>query len=143
MRGGVTGGVSREELAGLRATRQRRAILEVVGLLGVFASAQQVQAALEDSGRHVGLSTVYRCLHLLAENGLIDAVRDPGGEMLYRRCGGEAHHHLVCRICGRAVEIPAGPTARLVRQMARAEGFSDTEHALVAFGTCPDCGGTA
>ena len=73
-----------------------------------FHSAQDLHAMLRQRGERVGLTTVYRTLQGLADAGEIDVMRPPGGEHLYRRCSEGHHHHLVCRSCGRTVEV-AGP----------------------------------
>ena len=96
-----------------------------------------VHEELVRRGEPVGLSTVYRSLHALAERGTLDAVRGQDGEMLYRRCMEAPHHHLVCRRCGVAVEVPGATVHRTVDRWARAAGFVDTEVVLEVFGVCP------
>jgi Fur family ferric uptake transcriptional regulator len=110
----------------------------------VFVSAQAVHADLVRDGGSVGLSTVYRSLHALAERGTLDAVRGQDGEMLYRKCleTSRCHHHLVCRRCGEAVEIPGAAVLEAVEEWARRAGFVDTELVVEAFGTCSTCAAT-
>lgn len=126
-------------LAGLKPTRQRVAVLRAVESLEVFSGAQAIHDVLGGAGDHVSLSTVYRSLQALAGRGVIDAVRGLDGEMLYRRCAVAPHHHLVCRRCGRAVEIADGAVAQVIRRWARAASYEDVEYDVVAFGTCPRC----
>lgn len=125
--------------AGLRRTRQRLSVLQVVESLGVFCSARVVHEALDGVDERVSLSTVYRSLQLLEQHEMLDSIRGRDGEMLYRRCAGGRHHHLVCRHCGAAVEMRGGAVRRLVLQWAMGAGYRDVEHVLEAFGTCPDC----
>lgn len=124
---------------GLRPTRQRLSVLRVVETLGVFSSAKAVHQALGGADDPVALSTVYRSLQVLTEHGILDVVRGRDGELLYRRCLEGPHHHLVCRRCGDAVELPGLSVGRLVRQWGRSAGYVDVEHVLEAFGTCPAC----
>ena len=56
-------------------------------------------------GEGVGLSTVYRALQALAGADEFDVLRAGDGAALYRRCSSGHHHHLVCRDCGRTVEV--------------------------------------
>ena len=65
------------------------------------------------------------------------------GESVYRRCAtDDHHHHLVCRQCGKAVEI-AGPAVETWAQRVAAEhGFTDLSHTVEIFGLCRDCGAT-
>jgi Fur family ferric uptake transcriptional regulator len=127
---------------GLRPTRQRVAVLEAVERLGVFVSAQAVHEDLVRERRGVGLYTVYRSLHALAERGALDAVRGPEGEMLYRRCDSHpAHGHVVCRVCGTAVEIAAGSLHHAVEESAQRAGFVEVDLVVKAFGVCAECSG--
>jgi len=126
------------DLRGVRLTRQRVAVLQAVQRLGIFSSAQMIHGELERGPNPVGLSTVYRSLQLLADRRSIDAVRSPGGEILYRGCSGN-HHHMVCRRCGAALEIPDEAVGRLVEQWTQHAGYLDVEHTLTIFGTCPEC----
>lgn len=124
----------------VRNTRQRRAVSAVLDELDGFASAQQIHGELGRKGEKVGLSTVYRNLQALVDAELVDALRGGDGEVLYRRCEeAEHHHHLVCRSCGRAVEV-AGPAVEAwSSKVAATHGFVDVEHTLEIFGTCAEC----
>lgn len=123
----------------VRNTRQRTAVSALLAEVEGFHSAQDLHAMLRDRGERVGLTTVYRTLQGLADAGEIDVMRPPGGEHLYRRCSEGHHHHLVCRSCGRTVEV-AGPAVETwADRVAAQHGFSDVSHTLEIFGTCPAC----
>jgi Fur family ferric uptake transcriptional regulator len=125
--------------AGTRPTRQRRAVAAAMQSFDDFRSAQDIHDLLRRAGENVGLSTVYRTLQTLADGGEVDVLRTEDGEALYRRCSERHHHHLVCRACGRTVEV-AGPTVESWADSVAAEhGFSDVSHTLEIFGTCPSC----
>jgi Fur family ferric uptake transcriptional regulator len=122
-----------------RTTRQRTAVMELLANVEEFRSAQELHELLRHRGDSVGLTTVYRTLQALADAGEIDVMRPPGGEHLYRRCSSGHHHHLVCRVCGRTVEV-AGPTVESWADRVAAEhGFADVSHTLEIFGTCTEC----
>ncbi|MEU4570026.1 Fur family transcriptional regulator [Micromonospora sp. NPDC023956] len=123
----------------VRNTRQRTAVSALLAELEGFHSAQDLHAMLRERGERVGLTTVYRTLQGLADAGEIDVMRPPGGEHLYRRCSEGHHHHLVCRSCGRTVEV-AGPAVETwADRVAAQHGYSDVSHTLEIFGTCPAC----
>lgn len=123
-----------------RTTSQRAALHEVLAATDEFATAQELHDALRAAGARVGLATVYRTLADLVAAGEIDTVRSPAGEALYRRCGeSEHHHHLVCRVCGRTVEVTAPGVERWARTVARTHGFSDIGHEIELFGVCSAC----
>lgn len=122
-----------------RPTRQRRAVTEVLASVEEFRSAQKIHELLRGRGEKVGLTTVYRTLQRMHEEGEVDVLRTDDGEALYRSCSAGHHHHLVCRGCGRTVEV-AGPTVeRWAQTVADEHGFRDVSHTLEIFGTCGSC----
>jgi Fur family ferric uptake transcriptional regulator len=125
-----------------RATPQRAAIEALLAQTEDFTSAQDIHARLKQGGSRVGLSTVYRTLQGLAESGEVDVLRPTGGEALYRRCSTGHHHHLVCRECGRTLEVEGPAVEAWAARTAATHGFVDVTHHLEVFGTCPDCAGT-
>ena len=90
-------------------------------------------------GEGIGLTTVYRTLQTLADAGEIDVLRTDSGEAVYRRCSTEHHHHLVCRHCGRAVEVSDPPVEDWAERIAREYGFTEVGHTVEITGTCPSC----
>ncbi len=128
--------------AGVRATRQRSAIVALLDDVEEFRSAQELHDELRRRGENIGLTTVYRTLQSLASADLIDMVRTDTGESVYRRCAGpHHHHHLVCRGCGSAVEVSGREVEAWAAEVAATQGFSDVSHTIELFGTCADCRG--
>jgi Fur family ferric uptake transcriptional regulator len=131
--------VSAPEVPARRQTRQRTAVLAVLGEQDVFRTAQDLHALLRERGDAVGLATVYRALQALADDGLVDVLRTDVGEAAYRRCSPVHHHHLVCRSCGTTVEVADPPVERWAERVAAEHGFADVEHQVEVFGTCRAC----
>ena len=124
----------------VRGTRQAEVLSAALDSLSGFCSAQQIHAELRRQGEQIGLTTVYRHLQVLSEDGRVDTIRDPGGETLYRRCRSNAHHHhLTCRSCGRSVEVEGRAVERWAEQVATEAGFVDVDHTVELFGLCPEC----
>jgi Fur family ferric uptake transcriptional regulator len=123
----------------LRATRQRRAVTDALAELDDFHSAQQIHDILSRRGDRVGLSTVYRTLQSLADAREVDVLRSDDGEALYRRCSSGHHHHLVCRSCGRTVEVEGPTVERWADRIAAEHDFAEVSHTLEIFGVCADC----
>lgn len=123
-----------------RSTRQKRALAAVLDELEGFRSAQDLYGELRARGQRVGLTTVYNQLRALAEAGQVDSRRSEDGETLYRRCNtDDHHHHLVCRLCGRTVEVAGRPVERWAARVAADQGFVDVAHTVEVMGTCRDC----
>jgi Fur family transcriptional regulator, ferric uptake regulator len=122
-----------------RATRQRTAVAAALDAVDDFRSAQELHDLLKQRGEAVGLTTVYRTLQALADSGEVDVLRTAEGESVYRRCSSGHHHHLVCRACGRTVEVAGPAVERWTERIAGEHGFVDVSHTLEVFGTCPSC----
>ena len=123
-----------------RPTRQRAAVEALLGDIDDFNSAQNLHARLRAQGQTVGLATVYRTLQAMAIDGDVDMLRTVDGEAVYRRCStGHHHHHLVCRICGRTVEVEGPAVESWADKVSAEHGFSDVQHTLEIVGTCSDC----
>lgn len=123
--------------ANRRRTEQRASIVQALQRSDRAMTAQE----LHDSIDAVGLATVYRNLGRLAEDGEIDAIRRPNGEMAYRACASGHHHHLVCRECGKVVELHDCSLDDWSNKIAEKHGFVGVEHQAELLGTCEQCNG--
>ena len=122
-----------------RKTRQRAAVGGILSALNEFRTAQQIHDELRHQGDSIGLTTVYRTLQLMADSGELDAIRTSDGETAYRQCSGGHHHHLVCRSCGRTVEVSGPAVETWASAVAEQHGFREVSHDLEIFGTCRSC----
>jgi Fur family ferric uptake transcriptional regulator len=122
-----------------RRTRQRAAVDEILAGRHEFRTAQEIHDDLRQRGDRVGLTTVYRTLQAMTDAGELDAIRTTEGETAYRRCSTGHHHHLVCRSCGRTVEVSGPAVETWASAIAQQHGFRDVSHDLEIFGTCDHC----
>lgn len=123
----------------VRSTRQKAAINAVLQQADEFLTAQELHERLRRQGEQVGLATVYRSLQALSDAGDVDQLRTDEGEVAYRRCSRGHHHHLVCRNCGRTVEVEGPAVEHWADKVALAHGFTDVSHTLEIFGLCAAC----
>ncbi|WP_028279152.1 Fur family transcriptional regulator [Arthrobacter sp. H5] len=123
-----------------RVTKQRRAVSAALDELDDFVSTQELYRQLHSKGETVSLATAYRILQSMADDGLVDVLRNGEGEAVYRRCAVEHHHHhLLCRNCGRAVEIEAPAVEQWAARVAEDHGYTDVAHTVEIYGLCPEC----
>ncbi|MFH9608977.1 Fur family transcriptional regulator [Streptomyces sp. NPDC017448] len=123
-----------------RSTRQRAAVAAALDEVDEFRSAQELHDVLKHRGDSVGLTTVYRTLQSLADAGEVDVLRTTEGEAVYRRCStGDHHHHLVCRLCGKAVEVEGPAVEQWAEAIAAQHGYVNVAHTVEIFGTCAEC----
>lgn len=124
-----------------KPTKQRTAIESDLERSEEFRSAQEVHASLHAGGTTIGLATVYRALQAMVDEGSLDTLRTDEGEQVFRRCSStEHHHHLLCRDCGRAVEVEGPAIERWAAAVSAEHGFTDVDHTLELVGRCADCG---
>lgn len=123
-----------------RMSKQRRAILDDLEAHPIFRNARDIHTSLEKAGGSAGLATVYRNLQVLEEAGLVDGVRSESGEMLYRACADdEHHHHLMCSQCGRAEEVELDGMELAIQELASRHGYQLLDHTLELVGLCEQC----
>ena len=123
-----------------RVTKQRLAVSAALDELADFVSTQELHRILHERGSSVSLATSYRILQSLADDGLVDVLRNADGEAVYRRCAVTGHHHhLLCRNCGKAVEVEAPAVEAWAARIAQEHGFTTVEHTVEIFGLCPEC----
>jgi Fur family ferric uptake transcriptional regulator len=127
--------------SGIRPTRQRLAVLDVLAAERDDATAQEIHSSLARRGEPVGLATIYRTLAALSESGVVDALNHLPGETCYRLCSGGHHHHLVCEECHRVVELVGCDLDAWLAASARRHGFTISAHTVELTGVCSDCRG--
>lgn len=121
---------------------RRDTVRRVLNESSGFRSAQDLYADLRAEGSKIGLTTVYRALQALSDSGEVDVLRTGEGEAVYRACASDRHHHhLVCRTCGKTVEVEGPAVESWAESIAYQHGYSDVTHTLEVFGLCPDCAG--
>jgi Fur family transcriptional regulator, ferric uptake regulator len=138
-RGADDGLVAALGAAGARLTAPRLAVARLVGgREGHFTAADLLaDAARTDAG--VGRATVFRALELFATLGLIERVDLPGGEHAYVACEPVHHHHAICTVCGRSLDVDDLGLAEALAAIGRRSGFRVTAHRLEIFGVCSPC----
>jgi len=130
----------------LRDARIRIAILDLVASQRRHMTADEITAALRQTGVPADRVTVYRNLDRMIHEGLLVATCAPGKAMRVGAClrpSGPHHHHIVCERCGRVEETDGCPVQdmwdELRRQVRSSTGFEMTAHITQYLGICPAC----
>lgn len=128
---------ARLKTAGLRITQPRIAILEVLIQRSSPASIEQIHNNLTSDS--CDLVTVYRCLAVFEELGLVRRCFFHNGASLYEiNLNDSPHYHVVCRSCGKVERIDISITDS-VERMLRERGYEQVTHMVEFFGVCPAC----
>ncbi|GAF71850.1 unnamed protein product, partial [marine sediment metagenome] len=108
---------------GYRLTPQRMMVLEAIEASHDHVSAEEIHARARLQYPYINISTVYRTLELLKENGLVTETDLGGGRFLYHPAGKAQHHHLVCRKCGKVSDIDITVLDKIRDQLKARYGF--------------------
>jgi Fur family ferric uptake transcriptional regulator len=126
-------------MSGRRNTWQKQAVLDQLENSEEFLSAQQLHQRIVAGGKKLGLTTVYRAVTELVEQGVADSLLLADGEARYRICQPEHHHHLICTSCGKTVEFDLPGFEEQIEQIAKKQGFSGVSHDVELHGLCSRC----
>ena len=125
--------------AGLRATRQRAAVLEAVGV-SQHASAATVRGAVSATLPDVSHQAIYDCLADLTRAGLLRRiVVVDGGSALFETRTRDNHHHIVCRSCGLVVDVDCAIGSAPCLEASDTAGFVIDEAEVIYRGLCAPC----
>jgi Fur family transcriptional regulator, ferric uptake regulator len=124
---------------GYRLTSQRRAVLQVVSSSEHNLTAEEIYTAVVPQQPALDIATVYRTLQWLQTVGLIAALASSDGRLRYEyHPHGNEHHHLICQVCGRTVQVPADDVLALRVRLRQTYAFVLDEH-LALPGACAEC----
>jgi Fur family ferric uptake transcriptional regulator len=137
------GDATREALQrkGLRNGGARRTVIDLLAEQDCCLTAQEIFDRLRESGRRVGIASVYRVLELLSSEGLVQRIDLGSGISRYEpiHSGGDHHHHLVCNTCGRVEAFEDPRLERALVGVEAASGYLVAGHDVVLHGACADC----
>jgi len=119
-----------------KRTPQRLAILDYLEGNTSHPSAEEVHRAVSIRYRSLSVATVYNTLNTLAQAGaLLELTIDP--ERKRYDPDTSRHHHLLCVLCHKIVDIPAGIAVDLPANMAR--NFTLLGNHISFYGHCSRC----
>lgn len=123
---------------GLRVTRQRRAILQVLARRSGHPTADEVYEKARTVLPDLSRTTVYRVLETLVETGVARTVCHPGVAVRYEAAL-ERHHHLVCLRCNRLIDVVSPALDGIRLPNTRKVGFKIEDYTVEIRGTCSKC----
>ena len=120
-----------------RYSRQRERIYQAVHASREHPSAQMVYDLLREELPQLSLGTVYRNLHQMAQEGMLQELKGPTARFDACRA---PHAHIRCTCCGRVMDLSALEEPAPVRSAAEA-GWQVERYSLMLEGICPACAG--
>jgi Fur family ferric uptake transcriptional regulator len=123
---------------GLQVTAQRLAVLHAVSARP-HATADALADHVRNSIGSVSRQAVYDALGILVEKGVVRRIQPAGSPARYEDRVGDNHHHLICRACGKTVDIDCAMGAAPCLTAAEDSGYEIDEAEVIYWGRCPDC----
>ncbi|MCL2281045.1 MAG: transcriptional repressor [Dehalococcoidia bacterium] len=124
---------------GYRITPQRMMILNAINGASGHISAEEIYESIRQSYPGLNISTVYRTLELLQEMGFVTETDMGDGRIRFHSAGHERHHHLVCSVCGKVIDLDEEMLTPLAAMLNTKYGFrADLRH-MTIFGRCKNC----
>ncbi len=123
---------------GIQVTAQRLAVFNAVGGRP-HATADDLIDDVRASIGSVSRQAVFDALAMLTEEGLIRRIQPARSAARYEDRVDDNHHHLVCRACGRMVDVDCAVGYRPCLEAAEDHGFTIDEAEVIYWGICPVC----
>ena len=123
---------------GMQVTAQRLAVLRTVSARP-HGTADEIEELVRADIGAVSRQAVYDALGVLADRGLIRRIQPARSAARYEDRVDDNHHHLVCRACGRTVDVDCAVGSRPCLEAAADHGFLVDEAEVIYWGICPEC----
>lgn len=123
---------------GMQVTAQRLAVLRAVEACP-HSTAEKVTEAVRAEIGAISKQAVYDALHQLTEKRILRSVQLAGAAAIYELRPGDGHHHVICRVCGKTVDVRCTLEEKSRTAAAAESGFRIEEAEVVYWGTCHDC----
>ena len=123
---------------GIQVTAQRLAVLRAVAGAPHITADAVAEVVRTEIGA-ISLQSVYDALALLVSEGLIRRIQPSGSPARFEDRVGDNHHHLICRTCGRVVDVDCAAGAAPCLTPIDDRGYEIDEAEVAYWGRCPDC----
>ncbi|WP_238015891.1 Fur family transcriptional regulator [Dactylosporangium sp. AC04546] len=124
---------------GLRVTRPRLAVLEVLDSARGHLDVDQIAAQVRQRLDSVSTQAVYDVLSALSRAGLARRIEPAGSPARFEARVGDNHHHVVCRGCGEIADVDCTVGEAPCLTPSQAHGFVLDEAEVTFWGLCPAC----
>ena len=123
---------------GIQVTAQRLAVLRAVAGQPHITADAVAEVVRTEIGA-ISLQSVYDALGLLVSEGLLRRIQPSGSPARFEDRVGDNHHHLICRTCGRVVDVDCATGAAPCLTLNDDSGYEIDEAEVAYWGRCPDC----
>ena len=123
---------------GIQVTAQRLAVLRAVSGHPHITADAVAEAVRADIGA-ISLQSVYDALNVLVAEKVLRRIQPAGSAARYEDRVGDNHHHLICRVCGRVVDVECATGEAPCLTASDGQGYEIDEAEVAYWGRCPEC----
>jgi Fur family transcriptional regulator, stress-responsive regulator len=123
---------------GLQVTAQRLAVLRAVASQPHGTTDEVYRIVQADMGG-ISRQAVYDALAAFTDRGLLRRIQPGGAPARYERRVGDNHHHVICRLCNRTVDVDCAVGFTPCLTASDTSGFDIDEAEVIYWGRCPAC----
>jgi Fur family transcriptional regulator, stress-responsive regulator len=123
---------------GIQVTAQRLAVLRAVSS-EPHITADAVADAVRNQIGAISLQSVYDALNVLVAEKLIRRIQPAGSPARFEDRVDDNHHHLICRSCGKMVDVDCALGRAPCLKARNDNGYEIDEAEVVYWGRCPGC----
>jgi len=123
---------------GIQVTAQRLAVLRAVGSQPHITADRVAELVRAEIGA-ISHQSVYDALGVLVAGGLLRRIQPAGSSARFEDRVGDNHHHLICRSCGRMIDVDCAVGSAPCLTASEDSGYEIDEAEVVYWGRCPDC----
>ena len=123
---------------GVQVTAQRLAVFRAVSARP-HCTADDVAEDVRAEIGAISRQAVYDALGILTERGLIRRIQPAGSPARFEDRVGDNHHHVICRSCGKTVDVDCAVGDTPCLTAADNSGYQIDEAEVIYWGTCPEC----
>jgi len=124
--------LDRCQALGMRLSKQRRFILELLWQQQEHLSAREIYNRLNQMGKDIGHTSVYQNLEALSDEGIIECVERSDGR-LYGNIS-DPHSHVNCIDTNQILDVHVELPAELIQQIEAQTGVKITSYSIDFFG---------
>lgn len=128
---------------GRKLTSQRLCVVESMWeLKGKHLSCEEIYEYVRKKTPSIGIATIYRTVQMLDEIGYVNKLNFDDGRTRYELSLDDEehnHHHLICKSCGKIIEVKMDLLDELEKSIETKYNFAIFDHDLKFFGKCENC----
>ncbi|HLO88611.1 MAG TPA: Fur family transcriptional regulator [Nostocaceae cyanobacterium] len=124
--------LDRCQTLGMRVSRQRRFILELLWQANEHLSAREIYDRLNQQGKDIGHTSVYQNLEALSSQGIIECIEHCDGR-LYGNIS-DAHSHVNCLDTNQIVDVHIELPEEVLRQVEEKTGVKISSYTINFYG---------